>query len=235
LQRFNSKIIFIAYLKGVEVIGSYSEFNVLDYREFDRLVAETRSTRRFKADIEVTTTTLRELVGLARLTPSSRNLQPLKYILVNEPATRDEVFVCLNWARDLPQWEGPLPPQRPAAFILILGDTQIKDSFGCDHGIAAQTMMLGARARGLGGCIIASCDRDKLREKLGIEYRYDILLIMALGVPGEKVELEPLPPAGDIRYWRDDKGVHHVPKRSLGELVIKEFVAEDRNDNSGKE
>ncbi len=196
----------------------------MDYREFDRLVAESRSTRRFKTRMPVETATLRELVGLARLTPSARNLQPLKYVPVNEPSTKAELFACLEWARALKDWEGPADDERPAAYIIILGDTKIRDQFGCDHGIAAQTMMLGARARGLGGCIIASIDRDRLRNRLDIDHRYEILLVLVLGVPDETVKIETLAPDSDALYRRDPEGGHHVAKRPLEELVLKEFV-----------
>jgi hypothetical protein len=37
------------------------------------------------------------------------------------------------------------------------------------------------------------------------------------------VRIDPLGPDGDIRYWRDDQGVHHVPKRALEEIIIEGF------------
>jgi uncharacterized protein YcfL len=33
--------------------------------------------------------------------------------------------------------------------------------------------------------------------------------------------VEALEPGGDVRYWRDAQGVHHVPKRSLEEIILK--------------
>ena len=35
-----------------------------------------------------------------------------------------------------------------------------------------------------------------------------------------KVVIDPVGPEGDIRYYRDGDGVHHVPKRSLDDLVL---------------
>jgi nitroreductase len=90
----------------------------------------------------------------------------------------------------------------------------------CDHGIAAQSILLGGTEMGLGGCIIGSIKKDKLRKDLKIPPQYKILLVIALGVPVENVVIEPLGPDGDIRYWRDDDGTHHVPKRSLDEIII---------------
>ncbi len=196
----------------------------MDFRELTQLVAETRSVRRFKSSIKVETRVLRELIELARLTPSSRNRQPLKYILINDEGARNMTFSCLSWAKALQEWGGPTESERPAAFIVILGDSQLSDNYSVDPGIVAQTIMLGAKARGLSGCILASVDRDRFREQFSIGKRYDILLALAFGVAGEKVIIEPMPDDGSHHYWRDENEVHHVPKRSVSELILKEYL-----------
>ncbi len=89
-----------------------------------------------------------------------------------------------------------------------------------DHGIAAQTILLGAASLGLGGCIIASIKKEALMATLNIPARYGVLLVLALGKPKETVVIDPVGAEGDIRYFRDGDGVHHVPKRSLDELVL---------------
>jgi len=94
------------------------------------------------------------------------------------------------------------------------------DSFGCDHGIAAQSILLGATEKGLGGCMIGSIDKDGLRKALNITERYEILLVIALGKPKEKVVIDEVGEDGDIKYWRDENDVHHVPKRTLEELIL---------------
>ncbi|RLC96571.1 MAG: nitroreductase, partial [Chloroflexi bacterium] len=76
--------------------------------------------------------------------------------------------------------------------------------------------------RGLGGCIIGSADRDGLRREFNIPERYEILLVLALGQPNETVVLEEVGPNGDIKYYRDAEDVHHVPKRSLDELILQQ-------------
>ncbi len=149
----------------------------MNFKDFSELVASSRSVRRFKEGIAVSGEDIRALVGLARLTPSSRNIQPLKYILVNEAKARAAVFSCLNWAKALTDWGGPAPSQRPGAYVIILGDTAVADRFSVDPGISAQTIMLGARLKGLGGCIIASVERDELRSKLAIDGRFEICLL----------------------------------------------------------
>jgi len=188
-------------------------------RTFKTLVVKTRTVRRFYQAQRVKRADLLDLVNLARLSASGGNLQPLKFILSCDPQCNARIFPCLAWAGYLKAWGGPIAGERPAAYIIILGDTTIRREFGCDHGIAAQSIMLGATAKGLGGCIIGSIKRERLRAGQAIPVKYEILLVLALGRPLEKVVLEAVK-AGNIKYWRDAQGRHHVPKRSLREIVL---------------
>lgn len=184
------------------------------------LISKNRSYRRFSQEDRIDGQTLRQLVDLARLSPSAANLQPLKYLLSYERQKNALIFPQLGWAGYLKDWSGPAEGERPSAYIIILGDTEISKSFGCDHGIAAQSILLGATEKGLGGCIIGTVQREKLRKVLDIPSRYEILLVLALGKPKEQVIVETAGPMGDIKYWRDDEGLHHVPKRPLDEIII---------------
>ena len=184
------------------------------------LVLKNRSYRRFYQEVDIRLEILRELVDLARLSASARNAQPLKFILSCEPQRNSLIFPRLAWARYLTGWSGPGEGERPSAYIIILGDTEVSQFFDYDAGIAAQSIMLGATEKGLGGCIIASIDREGLRKALDIPPRYEILLVLALGKPKEKVVIETVGPSGDTKYWRDSKSVHHVPKRPLNDIII---------------
>lgn len=184
------------------------------------LVLKNRSYRRFYQDVPVELETLRGLVDLARLSASGANHQPLKYLFSCAPEKNALVFPQLGWAAYLKDWPGPAEGERPSAYIIILGDTNIKASFGIDPGIAAQSILLGATERGLGGCIIATIRKEKLRQALRIPDQYEILLVLALGKPKEIVRIETVGPDGNVRYWRDEGGMHHVPKRSLDEIIL---------------
>lgn len=185
------------------------------------LVLKNRSYRRFDQTEQIPRSTLLELVELARFSPSAANLQPLKYILVNDPEENRKVFATLSWAGYLKEWRGPEEGEQPSAYIIILGDTTIANGFDCDHGIAAQSILLGAVDRGLGGCMLGAIDREALKASLSIPEQYRILLVLAIGRPVEAVVLEDVREDGSIRYWRDERSVHHVPKRSIKELVIR--------------
>ena len=184
------------------------------------LVIKNRSYRRFEQNVAVERETLRELVDLARLSASAANMQPLKYVLSCESQKNDLIFPHLGWAGYLRDWPGPSEGERPSAYIIILSDTKISEFADCDHGIAAQSILLGAAEKGLGGCMIGTIQRKELSEALNIPQCYRILLVLALGKPKETVVLETVGPDGSIEYWRDSDGVHHVPKRPLDELIL---------------
>ena len=184
------------------------------------LIKKTRSYRRFFQEFKIELETLKELVELARHSAAAGNLQPLKYMLSNDPETNETIFENLGWAGYLKDWPGPGDGERPSAYIIVLGDTRICKSFGCDHGIACHNVMLGAVEKGLGGCMIGSVNRERLRKNLNIPDHFEILLVVALGKPKETVVLETVGPDGDIKYWRDSEGVHHVPKRRLEDIIL---------------
>lgn len=183
------------------------------------LVLKNRSYRRFHEDVSIERSTLVKLVDLARLSGTAGNKQPLKFCLSCDRETNERIFPHLAWAGYLTDWPGPSPGERPAGYIVILGDTSISEGFGCDHGIASQSILLGAVERGLGGCMIGAIHHENLRKALEIPEDLNILLVLALGKPKEEVVMDEIQ-EGNVRYWRDEKAVHHVPKRPLKEIII---------------
>ena len=184
------------------------------------LVKKNRSYRRFDQSVRISTDRMQNLVDLARHSASGTNRQPLKFAILNSEEDCSRIFPFTRWAGYLTDWDGPEEGERPAGYIVILGDREISDNYYVDHGIAAQSILLGAVEMGLGGCIIASIARKEMVELMKIHSRYEILLIIALGKPAEKVVIEPVKD-GNIKYWRDENSIHHVPKRSLEELIVK--------------
>jgi len=185
----------------------------------EELLTRNRSYRRFRQD-PLDEPTLAGLVALTRLCASAANRQPLKYLISWEPEQNAAIFPHLRWAAALAPWPGPAEGERPTGYIVILGDTRIAKNFFCDHGIAAQSMLLGAAEQGLGGCMIGSIDRDGLRRTLRIPAHFEILLVLALGRPKETVVLEFDKSPDEVPYWRAADDVHHVPKRPLAELLV---------------
>jgi nitroreductase len=183
------------------------------------LVLKNRSYRRFDESVRISDELLREFIEFARLSPSSRNQQALKFALISEKIDCETMFRHLAWAGYLPDWNGPVEGERPSAYILILGDKNLGNQFSTDLGIAAQSILLGAVASGHGGCMIGSIRKKELREDFQIIDDLEVLLVIALGKPVETVVIDEMKD-GDIKYFRDSDEIHHVPKRALIDLVI---------------
>ena len=184
------------------------------------LVLKNRSYRRFNQSFGIEKETLLEFIELARNTPSGRNLQTLKYYLSVDKKTNSRIFPTLAWAGYLKDWDGPVDGERPSGYIVILEDVMIGKNLVHDQGIVAQTILLAAVEKGLGGCIIYSVKRGELATILNLPPHLEVVLVLAIGKPIETVIIEPMIKGCDIKYWRDENQVHHVPKRSLKDIVI---------------
>ena len=182
------------------------------------LLLKNRSYRRFFQEEKITTNELLTIVESTRYAPSPANKQPLQFILVNRDEYNNMLFPHLNWAAYLKDWQGPEEGERPAAYIVMLGDRSMSPFIDWDYGIALQTILLSAVEMGYGGCAIASFNKEKVRELFNIGEALEIPGVIALGKPKESVVIDDAKD-GDIKYWRDDEQVHHVPKRILGDLI----------------
>ncbi len=187
---------------------------------FKELVRSNRSCRRFDNTHKIDSQTLEALVDLARHCASAGNKQPLKYILSTNEQKNAEIFSCLGWAAYLTDWKGPEKKEQPTGYIVVMGDKSVADKFWCDHGIAAQTILLGARDQGLAGCMFGAINIKKLASFLNIQEHLEIKLVIALGKPVETIEIDAVGKEGNIKYFRDENQVHHVPKRKLSDLIV---------------
>jgi len=183
------------------------------------LVRRNRSYRRFDNSFTLNDAALHQLVDLGRLSPNGGNMQPLRFA-VSSGAKNAAIYACLGWAGYLPKWPGPIEAERPTGYIIILCDSALSKTPAEDAGIAAQSIMLGAVEMGLGGCIFKNINHGKLKEALALPDNLDIAMVLAIGKPVECVVMDDVGTDGDIKYWREDNGVHHVPKRALADVLV---------------
>ncbi len=183
---------------------------------YDLIVAR-RTVRQFKAD-PIPRAVLERLGNAARLAPSAANLQPLEFILVDEPALCKEVFPCLKWAAYIAPAGNPAPGHEPAAYVVVLVNTEVREKmFEYDVGAAHESMILAAAEEGIASCWLLSIDREGLRGILKVPESHRIDSVLALGYPAEAPVAEEY---GDsCRYWKDDKGTLHVPKRKRTDVI----------------
>lgn len=191
--------------------------------EFHELVAGARSYRRYDNSKKMTIEELEKLAELGRITPSGANKQYIRFALSADENTNKEIYKNVAWAGYLSDWDGPQEKERPTGYILILRDLTIQKNLTVDEGIVAQTIFLGARSMGYGGCMLMNIKREELMKIFGLDPdRYAISMVIALGVAVEKVEMVEMKD-GDVRYYRDEAQTHYVPKRSLNEVIVKEI------------
>jgi nitroreductase len=180
-------------------------------------IVNRRTIRKFKQQ-PVPKEVLRKCVDAARLSPQGANLQPLKYIIVDDKKLLPEVFSTLSWARNIPGYKHA-PDEVPAAYIVILLDTKVREQVGHDAGIAAMSISMVAYEEGLGSCMLGSVDRPRLKGILKIPDHLQTILVVALGYPLEKSKAVEMK-GSDTKYWFDGEGVLNVPKRKLEDIVV---------------
>ncbi len=181
------------------------------------LVKNNRSYRLFDETHKVTKERLIEFIDLARITPASKNIQPLKYIVVNDECDNQKVFDTLMWAGYLDDFNGPSIGQRPTGYIIILQDKDIYDgNVLVDLGIVSQTILLAATEVGLGGCQFMSFSRNEITSIFELPEKLSPMLVIALGKPTDNVVLVDLDE--DHKYYRTEDA-HFVPKRKLKDVI----------------
>jgi nitroreductase len=187
----------------------------------EHLIRRCRSYRRFRQEQLVDASLLEWLIGLAGLAASAANRQVLRYLPVCDADGCSRLFGHLSWAGYLTEWDGPAQGERPPAYIVVLCPKESAWSVYVDAGLAVQNILLGAVERGLGCCVLGALERSALAADLDVHQGYEPLLVIAIGVPAEDVVIEPSDGEHGIRYWRDEDGRHHVPKRSAAELMLR--------------
>ena len=185
------------------------------------LVRLNRSYRKFNNAQKVDKEKLIGLVELAGITPSSKNLQPLRYLIVNQENDCKFIFEQLSWAWYLKDWNGPAKDEQPPAYIVICIDTNVNEKADIDAGIAAQTILLGATEAGIGGCIIRTVNRYAVKKHFNLAEGIEVVMVLALGYPNQKIVLAEIEHDGSIEYYEDKEGTHYVPKRKLEDIILK--------------
>ena len=186
-------------------------------RNIYQLILNRRSIRKFKQK-PLLSKILKKLVNVARLAPSGANLQPLEFTVINDKNICNDVFKTLKWAGYILPNGTPKENEVPAAYILVLVNTLIRENnYQWDVGAAMENIILAALEKGIGSCWIGSIDKSKLREILNIPSYFIIDSILALGYPDEDPKIEKL--KNDCKYWKDCKGRMHIPKRDFNKVI----------------
>lgn len=180
------------------------------------IILSRRTIRRFQ-QTPIKIELLKKFVNAARVAPSAANLQPLQYCIVIDKILCDQLFEALNWAGYIqPPWR-PAEHERPTAYIVVLVSDMNNEYYLRDVGLATENIVLAAEAEHIGTCIICNINRNKIQEILNIPHKFTVDSVIALGYKAETAVVEDMKES--VHYWRDEHGVHHVPKRKLDEII----------------
>ena len=187
------------------------------------LAKKNRSYRGYDESYRFTKEELMELVDVTRYAASSVNRQPFAYYIAWEKEEVDKIQKLTKWARGLPQMTLPHPGMCPTGWVIVLHNTDWAPNvqrFRQDVGIVAQTLLLAATEKGLGGCMIGNYVAEEVSKALDLPENLVPVLIIALGKPAEKIVITEVGEDGNVNYYRDENDVHYVPKRKLEDIVV---------------
>ncbi|TFF96226.1 MAG: nitroreductase [Promethearchaeota archaeon] len=189
--------------------------------DLEEAIYKRRTIRRFTQE-PIPRDTLKKLIDYGRVAPMGNNIQSIEFIIVSDPEMRQKIFPLTAWAGSLPKDQRlPEEGRRPTAYIVVLVNTEIKKNADADEAAAVENILLGAVSQGIGTCWMGSINRPQLRKLLEIPEKYEIKHLISLGYPDEESVMESY--EGSFKYWKDEQGKMHVPKRSLDEVIFKEF------------
>lgn len=206
---------------------NYLEKRMEDYKEqqprakrvasLGRLLKNNRSYRGYDASFKVREDQLHKIIDVARLCPSARNQQVLRFRPVLE-AEASKVLRHIRLGGALPELKLPFPGTEPNAFVVICSTVEESKYVDIDLGIVAQSMLLQAVEIGLGGICIGAFDHAALRDELNLPY--EPLLVLAIGRPAENIVLCDCHVGDNLNYYRDG-ATHYVPKITTDNLILK--------------
>lgn len=182
-----------------------------------KAIKERRSIRKFK-NIPVEKEKLEILVDCARMAAFPANVQPLKFGIISEKELCDKIFPCTKWAGYLKDGT-PKDDEKPASYIAVWGDSDIKQSFEVEAGAAVTNILLAAHEMGIASCWIGALDREGLKNVFDLPQKFELLYLVALGYPAQEsyaVDIEN----GDVKYFMGDDNILRVPKRTMSEVLI---------------
>ena len=188
--------------------------------DFLELVKQARTCRRFDESARLPEGCLEWLADCARLTPSGRNQQVLRYAAAESPEACAALFPALRWAGALKDWDGPAEGERPTGYLVLCAPKDAGPMARIDLGISAQTINLAANSRGLAACMFLSFDPDIAAKVIDLPDELSIMMVMAIGVPVETRRIAAVPANGCLSYWRDENMVHYVPKLTRADVLF---------------
>jgi nitroreductase len=201
-----------------EVFGSRKTIKKVG-QSLDSLLLKNRSCRGYDHSVPISEDVLRRIVGVNTKIPSARNQQVLRFKLVVDESEVALINNNIKLGGALPHLNLPFPDTEPIAFIVVTSIANVDHNVYIDLGISLQSMLLKSVEIGFNGIIIGAFDAKSISKGLGLNNLP--LAVVAIGKSIEKYRIVDVPSNGSLKYYRDENGVHCVPKLSLDDIIIK--------------
>jgi nitroreductase len=160
------------------------------------IIAQRRSIRRY-LDKSVEREKILECLEAARLAPSADNVQPWRFLVIDDPELRDkfakEVFSGIYSI-------SKFAVKAPVLIMILARLDIIANRIGkqiqnfhfylIDSGIAGEHIVLQAEELGLGTCWIGWFNSRKARKVLNIPRKYKIVSLLSMGYYEKKPSRE---------------------------------------------
>ncbi|MBP9003627.1 MAG: nitroreductase family protein [Candidatus Hydrogenedentes bacterium] len=185
-------------------------------------IESRRSIKQFDPAHRMTDAELRKLMELAMLSPTAFNIQNWRFVVVRDPGLRQQIrevawnqaqvtdasaliVVCADlkaWEKDPARyWRNAAPETQQVLVGMIDAYYRDKDQVQRDEamrscGIAAQTIMLAAKAMGYDTCPMDGFDFDAVAKLVHLPADHVISMMIAVG----KAAAPAWPRSGPIAY-----------------------------------
>ncbi len=170
-------------------------------------IKSRRSVKNYQPDHQLSDAELEQLLTLASLSPTAFNIQNWRFVVINDPELRQQIrqsawdqaqitdcSALIILCADLKAWEkqpqrywqnAPKPVQE---FIVPAIDNYYRDKHQVQRdeamrscGIAAQTLMLSAKAMGYDSCPMDGFDFSAVGKLINLPEDHIISLFVAIG------------------------------------------------------
>ena len=174
--------------------------------DFSELVKIRQSDRKYEKR-PVEHDKIQQCIETARLSPSSNNSQPWKFVIVESPEKKEKINSPASGAGSINKFvqEAPIVvavvQERQAILSKASSIFQQKDYSQIDIGIAVNQFCLQARDLGLGTCILGWFNEKKVKEVLEIPKSKRVPLLIVVGYPASPTREKKRKPTNEMSSW----------------------------------
>jgi len=154
-------------------------------------IRSKRDTRVYQ-DRPIPEQSLQHILQAGRMAGSAKNLQPCRFVVLQDTPKKNELATCGQFAQHT--------PSAPVVVAIVLP----QDGREFDAGRCAQNMMLAAWAEGITSCPITMHDNACALRVLGVPQGYRVSIVLAFGYPppsGPRPKGTPRIPLKGLVHW----------------------------------